>query len=71
MGRLLKEFPLETRLQTEFLGKESRGWGLGVRELDPLKSGTEKSLPIAKNHPKPSQEFSEQIGPSIHKTNGF
>ena len=30
-----------------------------------------KSLSIAKNHPKPSQEFSEQFGPSIHKMKGF
>ena len=30
-------------------------------------SGTRKSLPIAKNRPKPSQESSEQIRPSIHK----
>ena len=33
--------------------------------------GTEKSLSIAKNHPKPSQEFSELFGPSIHKMKGF
>ena len=30
-----------------------------------------KSLSIAKNHPKPSQEFSEQFGPSIHEMKGF
>ena len=30
-----------------------------------------KSLSIAKNHPKPSQEFSEQFGASIHKIKGF
>ena len=24
--------------------------------------GDQKSLPIAKNHPKPSQEYSEQLG---------
>ena len=29
-------------------------------------TGDRKSLSIAKNHPKPSQEFSEQFGPSIH-----
>ena len=33
--------------------------------------GDPKSLSIAKNHPKPSQEFSEQFGPSIHKIMGF
>ena len=33
--------------------------------------GDRKSLSIAKNHPKPSQEFSEQFGPSIHKIKGF
>ena len=30
-----------------------------------------RPLSIAKNHPKPSQEFSEQFGPSIHKMKGF
>ena len=30
-----------------------------------------KSLLIAKNHPKISQEFSEQFGRSIHKMKGF
>ena len=30
-----------------------------------------KSLSIAKNHPKTSQEFSEQFGPSTHKIKGF
>ena len=33
--------------------------------------GCRKSLSIAKNHLKPSQEFSEQFGPSIHKIKGF
>ena len=33
--------------------------------------GDRKSLSIAKNHPKPSQEFSEQFGPSIHEMKGF
>ena len=33
--------------------------------------GDRKSLSIAKNHPKPSQDFSEQFGPSIHKMKGF
>ena len=33
--------------------------------------GDRKSLSIAKNHPKPSQEFSEEFGPPIHKTKGF
>ena len=33
--------------------------------------GDRKSLPIAKNHLKPSQEFREQIGPFLHKTKGF
>ena len=28
--------------------------------------GDGKSLSIAKNHPKPSQEFSERFGPFIH-----
>ena len=36
-----------------------------------LDFGDQKSLSIAKNHPKPSQEFSEQFGPSIHKMKGF
>ena len=35
------------------------------------KIGTGKSLSIAKNHPKPSQEFSERFGPFIHKMKGF
>ena len=30
-----------------------------------------KNLSIAKSHPKPSQEFSEQFGPSTHKMMGF
>ena len=30
-----------------------------------------ESLSIARNHPKPSQEFSEQFGPSIRKMKGF
>ena len=34
-------------------------------------SGDRRSLPIAKNHPKTSQEFSEQFGPSTHKMKGF
>ena len=33
--------------------------------------GDRKSLSIAKNHRKPSQEFSEQSGPPIHKMKGF
>ena len=33
--------------------------------------GDGESLSIAKNHPKPSQEFSERFGPFIHKMNGF
>ena len=33
--------------------------------------GNRKSLSIAKNHPKPSQDFAEQIGPSIHDMKGF
>ena len=33
--------------------------------------GDRKSLPIAKNHPKTSQDFSEQFGPSTHKIKGF
>ena len=33
--------------------------------------GDRKSLSIAKNHLKPSQEFSEQVGPSIHNMKGF
>ena len=32
--------------------------------------GGPKGLSISKNHPKPSQEFSEQLGPSIHKMKG-
>ena len=35
-----------------------------------LNSVEGKSLSIAKNHPKPSQDFSEQFGPSIHKMKG-
>ena len=31
----------------------------------------DQSFEIAKNHPKPSQELSEQFGPSIHKMKGF
>ena len=45
-----------------------------VKERNGLKMchfGDRKSLSIAKNHPKPSQEFSEQFGPSIHKMKGF
>ena len=33
--------------------------------------GDRKSLSIAKNHPKTSQEFSEQFGPSTHEKKGF
>ena len=33
--------------------------------------GDRKSLAMAKNHPKPSQEFREQIGPFLHKMKGF
>ena len=33
--------------------------------------GDRKSLSTAKNHPKPSQEFREQIGPFLHKMKGF
>ena len=33
--------------------------------------GGPKSLSIAKNHPKTSQEFSEQFGPSAHELQGF
>ena len=33
--------------------------------------GDRKSLSIAKNHPKPSQEFSEQFGPLTYKMKGF
>ena len=33
--------------------------------------GDRKSLSIAKNHPKTSQEFSEQFGPSTHNIKGF
>ena len=33
--------------------------------------GDRKSLSIAKSHWKPSQEFSEQFGPSIQKMKGF
>ena len=36
-----------------------------------LSLGTKKCLSIAKNHPKPSQEFSERLGPFIHKMEGF
>ena len=31
----------------------------------------QKSLSIAKIHPKPSQEISEQLGPFLHETKGF
>ena len=33
--------------------------------------GDRKSLSIARNHPKASQEFSEEFGPSTHKIKGF
>ena len=33
--------------------------------------GGRKSLPKAENHLKPSQKFSEQVGPSTHKMNCF
>ena len=33
--------------------------------------GDRSSLSRPKNHSKPSQEFSEQFGPSIHKMKGF
>ena len=33
--------------------------------------GDRKSLSIAKNHPKTSQEFSEQFGPSTHEIKGL
>ena len=39
--------------------------------FEPLFGADRKGLSIAKNHPKPSQEFSEQFGPSIHKLKGF
>ena len=41
---------------------------LWIEDLE--KQGLKKSS-NSKNHPKPSQEFSEQIGPSIHKIKGF
>ena len=37
----------------------------------PVSVGDRKSLSIAKNHPKTSQEFSEQFRPSTHKIKGF
>ena len=40
--------------------------GMGRTEV-----GERKTLSIAMNLPKPSQEFSDNIGPSIHKTKGF
>ena len=49
----------------------------GFRAVEPIARdwianlGVRKSLSIAKNHPKPSQEFSEQIESSIHKKKGF
>ena len=36
-----------------------------------LHFGDGKILAIAKNHPKPSQKISEQIGPSIHEIKVF
>ena len=39
--------------------------------VTPKNFGGRKSLPIAKNDPKPSHEFSDQIGPPTHKTQGF
>ena len=42
-----------------------------VDSLGVVNFGDRKSLSIAKNHPKPSQEFSEQFGPCIHKSKGF
>ena len=44
---------------------------LRQRAWEEQKLGTEKTLSIAMNHPKPSQEISEIFGPSIHKMKGF
>ena len=44
--------------------------GVGVFSLLSI-IGDRKSLSIAKNHPKPSQEFSEQVRPPIHEMKGF
>ena len=49
------------------------GGHAGVQKRAPIGAiiGDRKSLPIAKNHPKPSQEFREQIGPFLHNMKGF
>ena len=39
--------------------------------METHKLGDRKSLSIAKNHPKTSQEFAEQFGPSTHEIKGF
>ena len=39
--------------------------------LKSTRIGDRTSLSIAKNHPKTSQEVSEQFGPSTHKIKGF
>ena len=50
------------RVMTE---KQMDGWKMTPGKCD------QKSLPIAKNHLKTSQEISEQFGPFIHKMKGF
>ena len=55
---------------------QSCGWRLGARlrgrtTTHASKIGGQKGLPIAKNHLKPFQEFSEQFSSFTHKMKGF
>ena len=45
--------------------------GICISNYVVTKIGDRKSLSIAKNHLKPSQDLSEQFGPVIHKLKGF
>ena len=45
------------------------GANLGVYDL--CHFGDRSGLSIAKNRPKPSQKYSEQLGPSAEKMKGF
>ena len=62
-----------TSLDSKRAKGEGRGVTLrmGIAPRTFQSFGTIKSLSIAKNHPKPSQEFSERFGPFIHKMKGF
>ena len=54
-----------------FIYASSAGRCCLIKNVRRLNIGDRKSLPIAKNHPKTSQEFSEQFGPATHKIKGF